>query len=504
MGLFNRKHSSGIILSQYNSNLEKSFKNSRAVNVSYLDGISFGENKNKNSKKLNELDANNVLKQKQLLNAMSNNILVQSIIRTRTNQVLKFCKPSRLSDDNIGYHILPKNKEAKSDDARCKQLEDFIYYTGNKSQYREWRDTFPEFVTKLLNDLYVHDQINIERIYETPQSDNLNHFNMVDASSIVISTQPASIDKPREFTQYVDGKKQHTFKEKDLTFITYWGKSEITYRGYGQSPLQIALKHLDYHNDTTEYNGRFFKQGGTTKGLLFLQTNDDSQMSDTQLDEIRRSWQPLNGLNGAWKIPMVSGIKDAKFINMQQSSSDYEFDGWLSYLINMISSVFQIEPSELNFPNKSGGSMSRGGGSTLNEGNTAKTKVNISKEKGLKPILDFIERIINDYILSHVDPDYYFSFTLGSEDELNKATLLNTQLKNGLTINEARKSMGYEPLSGELSSLVNEIPGDASALMQYLALQSKFDSESNKQQQAAKELDRPNKAEAPVNNSVNN
>lgn len=137
-------------------------------------------------------------------------------------------------------------------------------------------------------------------------------------------------------------------------------------------------------------------------------------MSSQQLDSIRRSWQPLNGLNGAWKIPMVTGIKDAKFVNMQQSSGDYEFSGWLSYLINMVSSVFQVDPSEINFPNKSGGSMSRSGGSTLNEGNSLKTKVDMSRDKGLKPVLDFIERIVNDYLLPYVkkSDDYHFVFTL--------------------------------------------------------------------------------------------
>ena len=138
---------------------------------------------------------------------------------------------------------------------------------------------------------------------------------------------------------------------------------------------------------------------------------------------------------------MVTGIKDAKFVNMQQSSGDYEFSGWLSYLINMVSSVFQVDPSEINFPNKSGGSMSRSGGSTLNEGNSLKTKVDMSRDKGLKPVLDFIERIVNDYLLPYVknSDDYHFVFTLGNEDEKNKADLIAVQLKNGLTINEARE-----------------------------------------------------------------
>lgn len=500
MGIFGKKKSSYVldidsINKNIDNNLSKSFRSGKAVSVSSIDGMQYG-NVNKDTKEV-KLDTQKILNQKKMLNAAASNILVQSIIRTRTNQILKFCKPAYLTDNNLGFKIIPKdpNKNvSKKDLSTIRELENFIYYTGYKKDYKEYRDTFPEFVTKLVYDMYVHDQINIERCFESATSSKLNHFNIVDASTIVIDKVNKHSDKPRTFSQWVDNQKVATFNEKELTFINFWKKSEIDFKGYGQSPLLVALQHLKYYDNTTEYNGRFFEQGGTTKGLLFLNT-DGAQLSSQQLDSIRRSWQPLNGLNGAWKIPMVTGIKDAKFVNMQQSSGDYEFSGWLSYLINMVSSVFQVDPSEINFPNKSGGSMSRSGGSTLNEGNSLKTKVDMSRDKGLKPVLDFIERIVNDYLLPYVknSDGYHFVFTLGNEDEKNKADLIAVQLKNGLTINEAREQMGYKPLTGELEDLVNQIPGDASALMQYLAISGKFDPESNESMQNEKSTQRPYK-----------
>ena len=119
----------------------------------------------------------------------------------------------------------------------------------------------------------------------------------------------------------------------------------------------------------------------------------------------------------------------------------------------------------------------------------------MSRDKGLKPVLDFIERIVNDYLLPYVknSDGYHFVFTLGNEDEKNKADLIAVQLKNGLTINEAREQMGYKPLTGELEDLVNQIPGDASALMQYLAISGKFDPESNESMQNEKTTQRPYK-----------
>lgn len=481
MGLFNRKKSKVAYLDFDNINKEydsltKSFRNGKGVSATTLDNLGFNDSNN------NDLVMNQsaVLKQKKFMNNLSNNTIVQAIIRTRTNQVLRFCKLARNSEDGVGFKIIPKDN-SKGNKERIKELEETIYYTGKPSDYREWRDTFPSFITKLVNDLFVYDQVNIERVFESPCSKQLNHFNMVDAGSVVISDLPKSLDKPRKFRQYTDDLHYVDFTEKELTFITYWGSSDIHARGYGQSPVLSAATSIDYHNDTTNYNGRFFKQGGTTKGLLFLNT-DGVQLSAESLESIKRAWGTNAGLNGAWKIPMISGIKDAKFINMQQNPGDYEFSGWLTYLINSICADFAIDPAEINFPNKGGGSTSSSSSSTLNEGNTARTHQKASQAKGLKPLLDFIERIINDYLMRYIDDDYQFIFTLGEEDEQNKVNIINSKLKNGMTINEARKQMGLSPLQGHLQEY-GDLIGNADNIYQYISVQDKMDAQANEIQQ---------------------
>lgn len=509
MGLFNHKKSSYVldldaINKSLNNDLLKSM-NAKSVSVSALDGLVFSGGGD--SEKDLKLNTEQILKKKKILNRLANNILIQSIIRTRTNQVLRYCSRARLTSDGIGFKIVKDvdNGKVTSHEANIiKNLEDFVYYTGFKSSYNEMRDTFPEFVAKLINDFYVQDQINVERVYSKDKT--LNHFNMVDASTVVIDKVSKTLDGKRTFSQWVDNNKVATFNEDELTFITYWKKTDVSKKGYGQSPLEDSVDYVDYFNYTTSYNGSFFKQGGTTKGLLFLNT-DNTQLAQEQLEAIRRAWKPLQGLQGAWRIPLVSGVKDAKFVSLQQNSGDYEFSGWLSFLINIISSEFQIDPSELNFPNKSGGSMSRGGGSTLNEGNTQKTKATMSKTKGLVPILDFIERIMNDYILSKVPRanGYHFVFTLGNEDEKQKVDIISQKLKNGMTINEARKEQGLPPLQGKFGKIANEIPGDSNNFLQFISVQDKLNGGmENKLQQNAKQIDRPNKQDgAPLETNNN-
>lgn len=434
-------------------------------------------------------------------NYAKGNLVAQSIIRTRISQIRKFAFPSRQTPDGVGFHIVPKDHKAKltnKEKQRVKELEDFIYHTGK--DYKDYRDDFQAFLTKFVFDYFVYDQINIERLYESARSKKLNHFNMVDAGTIVIKENPKHIDEPRKFSQIIDGKEAHIFDERHLTFSTYWDSGNVSTGGYGCSPVEASLNHLGYFNDTELFNATFFKQGGTTRGLLVINSGD--QYSQVALDSLQRSWSNLAGINGAWKIPVMTAAS-AQFVNMTQSSKDMEFSEWLNYLINILSGIFQINPEEINFPNK-GGATGKSSGATFEGKGATQDRNQASKEKGLTPLLRFIESVINDKILAYVDPDYRFEFTLGDTgEEQKRQTLINAKLKNGMTLNEARQANGLEKLDGL------DVPGDANNWIQYKSIQSKTDPDSAYTEQHKtdyepdKQAPEPNKQEPDPDNKVN-
>lgn len=431
------------------------------------------------------------IRKKKMLYAYSKNVITQAIIRTRNSQILKYAQPARKTSDGVGYRIRPVENDGKKLTAKqskkIKEIEDFVYNTGNK--YYEYRDNFPTFLTKLLYDLYTYDQINIERLFESdtkgdPGYYKLNHFNMTDGGTILIDKYPRSVDSPRQFAQVIDDKIVHKFNERSLTFETYWGNSNIHEFGYGYSPVEASMYHLSYFNDTEQFNARFFKQGGTTRGLLVIDSGDN-QYSQVALDSLRRTWTSMKGINGAWKIPVMTAA-DAKFVNMTQSSKDMEFSEWLTYLINIESAIFQINPEEINFPNR-GGATGRNSGATFESKNSTKDRNNASKDKGLTPILRFIERIINDKILRYVDEDYRFEFSLGDDGaELKQAELIKAQEDAGMELNEGRQKMGLERKDGY------DIPGNATNWVQYQAIQSKGDSDSQQQLQQSRDYNKTN------------
>ena len=161
----------------------------------------------------------------------------------------------------------------------------------------------------------------------------------------------------------------------------------------------------------------------------------------------KREWRSsLSGINGSWQIPVVSA-EDVKFVNMTPTANDMQFEKWLNFLINIISSLYGIDPAEINFPNRGGATGSKGG-STLNEADPGK-KLQQSQNKGLQPLLKFIEDLVNTHILSEFGDKYLFQFVGGdARSEQQKLEILQLEGKVFKTVNEIRKEKGLPPIEG--------------------------------------------------------
>lgn len=376
------------------------------------------------------------------------NIILNAIINTRVNQVSMFCTPARYSDKGVGYEVRlkdPLETMSSHDKTKIATIESFLEHTGkDKTDFA--KDNFTTFVKKLVRDRLTYDKINFELIYDS--TGKLNRFKAVDASTIYVAVgkdgkSPKGKNAER-YVQVLDQQKVAGFKAREMAWEVHNPRTDITVGQYGYPELEVALNHLQYHENTEVFNARFFAQGGTTRGLLHIKTGQEQ--SSQALASFRREWTSMfSGLNGAWKIPVITA-EDVKFVNMTQSSKDMEFEKWLNYLINVICSIFSIDPSEINFPNRGGATGNSG--NTLNEGSSAE-KYRNSKDKGLEPLLKFIEDAINKYIISQFGDRYVFNFVGGdAKTEMEIIAILEAKAKIGLTINDVRAELGYPPVDG--------------------------------------------------------
>jgi hypothetical protein len=409
-----------------------------------------------------------------VLKKYGKNIILNAIINTRSSQVSMYCRPSRYSDKGQGFKVCLKDKNVEptpTDIRRMQKIEEFLMNTGVDKKVD--RDNFTSFCKKMIRDTYRFDQVNFEKVFT--RDGKLAYLQMVDPTTIFykLNRDGHIPDSDVKYVQVQEERVVAQFNTREMAFAVRNPRSDIEIAGYGMPELEVALSQFIAQENTETFNDRFFSHGGTTRGILQIKAGQ--QQSSHALDIFRREWKSsLSGINGSWQIPVISA-EDVKFVNMTPSANDMQFEKWLNYLINVISSLYGIDPAEINFPNNGGATGSRGG--SLNEGNS-KEKNQASQNKGLLPLLTFIADTINTNIISEWGDKYQFQFVGGDNtSELEKIKILKEKVSFGMTINEARKDMG---LTGDI--LGGDVPMNGVLVQRIGQLIQKDQYEYEKQQ----------------------
>ena len=148
-----------------------------------------------------------------------------------------------------------------------------------------------------------------------------------------------------------------------------------------------------------EYNRRFFSQGSAPKGLLRVKGG----MNDSAIQQFKQQWQAMiSGVMQSWKTPVVEA--DVDWIDLQKNNRDMEYSSWMEYLIKQACAIYCIDPSEI------GWDISRGSGNSGLFERSDADRIQNSKDKGLYPLLKFIQRKINKYIVEQINPEFEFVF----------------------------------------------------------------------------------------------
>ena len=397
-----------------------------------------------------------------LLYSMSvKNSVVGAVINTRINQVSSFTKPARYNSDNLGYQIRLRDPNATPTDEQMKiiaSLEMFIENCGyNKDSDR---DDFDTFIRKVVRDSLTYDQLTFEILRD--RLGRPAEFMATDASTIRAASENFEYDaymgdkaptknEQVKFVQVIDGSVHAWFTSKELAFGVRNPRTSIYLQPYGFSELEQLITQITSHLYAEEYNSKFFSQGGTTKGIINLKQDPNGVMNNEQLESFKRQWRAqVTGLTGAWKTPVLQVPNGIEYINVSQSNREMEFEKWMNYLINIVCAVYQIDPAEVNFPNNGG--VAGNGGSVFESSNESKLKN--SKDKGLRPLLRFIESMVNKHIISEFSDEYVFNF-VGIDDRTEEEQIeLDTKIvKTYKTINELRAEKGMDSL-GEAGDVI--------------------------------------------------
>ena len=434
-----------------------------------------------------------------LKNMARKDSIVAAIINTRLSQIMPFTK---LQKDRYspGWNIFPKKpadvteeekleladpalddetrkiKKQELDEKRQKikakqdkdiaEMVEFVKHCGmppeeTDTTYRRW--DFTKFVKIAVQDRLIYNYSATELI-PTKDGDKLHHFYPVSSGTIKYVSVNSSEqfekmlapileersklkkrfdpNKPFRYVQIVRGKIVAAFTEDELIFEPSTPTVDPEDNGYAMGELEMLIQIVTAHLYAEAHNRNFFTQGIGTKGILHIKGDN---ISRAQLEAFKRQWfnQVINSRN-AFRPPVIGMAEDVKWVELAQSNKDMEFDNWMNYLIKIACAIYQIDPAEINFD------ISKVQTSSLQEANNEE-KLRASKDKGLLPLLDYIETIVNDHIIRYWDPklanDYEFKF-VGFQAESRKAEgdRLQKETQTWKTLNEARIEMGLPPI----------------------------------------------------------
>lgn len=383
----------------------------------------------------------------QTLQRMGNLYCVKNVISTRIEQITQFLKFST-DEQKEGFTIRRKRSLFNSKEdmkemtkAEQKRVERIVRFLEDGGETDKWEmpDSFVTFVRKIMQDSLSIDQLAFE-ITRT-RGQELHQFKAIDGSMIrfldtVDPNYAHQFDQYRykgylpKYCQVFD--QQIVFNKQLNTYVMYYPwelgfgirnvGTDIWQNGYGRSELESLIEIITYILNGVQYNGNFFKNGSNPKGFIKMNGPNTNQ---TQLNDFKQKWrQMLTGTENSHKIPIFAGL-DLEWVDLQKGNRDMEFDNWTKFLIVLLCSVYRIDPSELGFQFKEAANLFGQQGQ--------RERLDHSKQKGLYPLLIFLQDIINKFLISELDEEMEFAFTgIEVEDEEKQVKLDSEKLSAGM------------------------------------------------------------------------
>ena len=395
---------------------------------------------------------------------------------------------------------------------RRKFLEDFIENSGKledrpfsskcwsfDSVLRAWvrdRLTYDRIATEIIPDEtnQPHHYIPVDGStikYASPQLKNYKNFsNSQTANEIMYpekelqyleeKTDALELDEDLleadqyKWVQVIRGRVERAYTGDELKVGMFNKTTDIYSNGYSVSELELLVKTITDHLNAEFYNSAYFIQGFSAKGILHIK----SPLSRRKMETVRQQWYHMvRGTNKSFQSPIFAGLDEVNWIPLTQNHKDIAFEGWMRYLLRVTCSIYQIDPQEIGF-----GMKDEGSGGSLS-GDNAAQKLKQSKDKGLIPLLRFIEDYINKNIIDNIDSDFCLKFT-GFDGESKKEQVERQQLESKFkkTVNEIRAEDNLPPLPGMDSFIAGP---------EYLQWYMKFSKEAKENQMEQYVLNQP-------------
>lgn len=372
--------------------------------------------------------------------------VLNAVVMTRIRQISRFTRvSSRVGAP--GFEIAHRDPDHRLEDDEhhsIQLLERFFVNCGwefnPRRRKRLKRDNFTQFLSKLARDSLTMDSAPIETEFKRDRSRGIDGFYAVDGSTIRLCTEDGYEGDDEIFAvQLVEGRIATAYSVDDLIYEPRNPRADVRLAGYGLAEPELLVRVVTGFLNAMTYNIKGFDDNAIPHGMLHLAGDYDT----ADLTAFKNYWNAMvQGINNAWTLPvMVSKDQDsrASFERFGVEFNEMYFSKWMTFLTSLICAIYGISPDEINFESFSASRSALSGSDT-------EEKLADSKDKGLVPLMSYLQSLLNDYICADFGEKYQFRWTgLDEEDEAFRQDLR----KQSMTVNEARAITGDAPLQAQ-------------------------------------------------------
>jgi len=392
-----------------------------------------------------------------VLDAMSKVSVIAPILKRRCDQIAEFCTPQQ-SRYSIGLKVRlrdPKEKMTRAGEKTAREIETMIMRAGGDYG----NGSFEAFTRAVMWDSLVYDQLNFEVIRE--RGGRPYGMRGVDAKTMRLAKLPKLTRSEGQYDPNKIKYVQHLprqqkvvaeFEKEDMAWGIRHPRTDIDVFGYGNPELGQMTSVVRSLLNAEMYNDANFTNGIHVSTILALK----SAMEPQTFRAVKRYLRALlTGPRNAKKTPLIKLDPDKneelKSINLSMSAKDMEFSNHVNFKIKLICAMYGIDPSEIGFVFGAEGVTS-----ALSQGGP-RDRLNYSKESGLRPLVRFYQRVLNQMLVWCWEPWESFMVELAGLDSISekeKVELLAQEVAHWKTVDEARAEMDLKERGDEVGGLI--------------------------------------------------
>lgn len=383
------------------------------------------------------------------LQKMSQVPIIGNIIETRLVQLSDFCRKQK-HKNQYGYRVAMRDHARAPSTAALKRIQEIeAWFATCGAPNAQMQPSLEMFVGKVMRDSLTFDQACAQILldkYGRPAA-----MIPVDAKTIRYAQFTG---KELDNRQYDIANRGFIQKDSTGQITAEWDKEHFMFGvrrprtmiesyGYGYPELETLAKQVTYLLQAEFYNAANFTNGVHAAGMMIVQSAMDAAQFKSLDQKLR---QTLAGASNAHRMMFLQldpeKKEDVKHIPFNTNNRDMEFSLWISWLLKIVCASYQMDPAEINYVYGNEGQRQSLGQQDPSE------RIAQSKERGIRPLLRFLEDWFNTNITYRLDEDFEFGF-VGLE---NKSPLIQSQLDiqslQWESINELRARHDLMPMEG--------------------------------------------------------